>query len=883
MRPANALRFYRVRLRARAAQEGLAIIGIAAGVALLFASQVSSSSLQGSVAELQHGLVGNATLQLLARGPQGLPASDLARVRRLAGVRVAAPLVEAAAQVSGPHGSRAVELIGADESLQQLGGTLVPHEELTPFGGIGAVVLAAPLAHAVGVVRFGQEVTLSLAGRTVQAPLYAQLGERRIGPLARSPVVLAPLSYAQELAGLDGRVSRVLVETAPDGGVRTRERVRAELTALAAGRPTVGRVSVEPIDYESTLLANAATASSQSSALFAAISALVGFLFAFNATLLTAPARRRLIVELRRDGYARRTAIAVLCLDALVLGVLASALGLVLGYELYTHALSANSSFFALAFTVGSERSVGFADVTFATGGGMLAAFAAVLLGPLPAIVSRDPLAAAGGESAWRGRWIGSRGGGSSLRGGSPGARGGASAAGWVGVGVAMFAVIVCLTAAGILLAAKPDDAIPGMVLVIGALLCMLPLVLSGTIALARKMAGLLVGPVPHVAWMELSAGRARAMAIAATGAVAVFGSVAIQGAQRDLLTGLHAAARETTSVAQVWVAPVGSYDMLLGAPLSARVAARTQAELRHLAQVRSVGPYRGGLLDYGRRRVLVIAPPLTARALLPAGQLLGANTSEAERRVRDGGWIVLARSLAAEHHLHVGQTVILPTPDPTPMRVAALSTNIGWEPGAIVMSSASYARAWGGEASAYAIGLAPGVTPPQGARAIRRALASDGQGGGLVVQTARQRAAAEEALATGTLAQLTQIATLIPIFAVLAMAAAIGAIVWQRRPRLAKLKLEGLARAQLWRTILLENLLLLGAGCATGALFGLYAWHLADSALTRTIDFPVAHSLSPLPALTSLALVIATALAVLALPGYLAAGVPAAVALQEE
>ncbi len=40
VKPSNVLLLYRVRLRARAAQECLAIVGIAAGVALLFASQV---------------------------------------------------------------------------------------------------------------------------------------------------------------------------------------------------------------------------------------------------------------------------------------------------------------------------------------------------------------------------------------------------------------------------------------------------------------------------------------------------------------------------------------------------------------------------------------------------------------------------------------------------------------------------------------------------------------------------------------------------------------------------------------------------------------------------------------------------------------------------
>ena len=169
MKPSNALRLYRVRLRARWVQECLAIVGIATGVALLFASQVSSSSLQSSVAQLWHGIAGRATLQLVARDPQGFPESMLGSVRRIPGVRVAAPLLETGANAIGPRGSESVELVGADASLSKLGGTLVRHTALTPFGGIGAVVLPAPLSRTIGVSRFGQEVTFQLAGHTAQA------------------------------------------------------------------------------------------------------------------------------------------------------------------------------------------------------------------------------------------------------------------------------------------------------------------------------------------------------------------------------------------------------------------------------------------------------------------------------------------------------------------------------------------------------------------------------------------------------------------------------------------------------------------------------------------------------------------------------------------
>ena len=107
-----------------------AIVGIAAGVALLFASQVASSSLSSSVAQLSKGIVGNATLQLIARDEQGFEAGMVAKVRHLPGVRVAAPLLEANAEISGPKGSESVELVGADASLSELGGALVRNTKL---------------------------------------------------------------------------------------------------------------------------------------------------------------------------------------------------------------------------------------------------------------------------------------------------------------------------------------------------------------------------------------------------------------------------------------------------------------------------------------------------------------------------------------------------------------------------------------------------------------------------------------------------------------------------------------------------------------------------------------------------------------------------------
>ncbi|MGA7703995.1 MAG: FtsX-like permease family protein, partial [Solirubrobacteraceae bacterium] len=347
-------------------------------------------------------------------------------------------------------------------------------------------------------------------------------------------------------------------------------------------------------------------------------------------------------------------------------------------------------------------------------------------------------------------------------------------------------------------------------------------------------------------------------------------------GAHGDLLAGLENAARDSNASTDLWVAPAGTYNLLQTAPF----VPNQRAKLEALAGVRAVRLYRGGLLDYGQRRVLVSAPPGESTPLLPADQLLAGNLRQATSRVREGGWLVLSQALAEEHHLGVGDTFTLPSPDPVSFRVAALSTNLGWAPGSILMSSADYARAWGSsDAGAYSVLLAPGASAYVVAREIAAAL---GPNSGLAVQTAAQRTEAQRVLGHEALASLTQIATLIPIVAVLAMAAAMGAMVWQRRPRLAKLKLEGIARVSLWRTILLESLMLLLVGCLTGALFGLYGQQLADRALAHVINFPVVYSLAGAGALRILALVCATALAIVAIPGYLAASVPAALALED-
>jgi putative ABC transport system permease protein len=128
----------------------------------------------------------------------------------------------------------------------------------------------------------------------------------------------------------------------------------------------------------------------------------------------------------------------------------------------------------------------------------------------------------------------------------------------------------------------------------------------------------------------------------------------------------------------------------------------------------------------------------------------------------------------------------------------------------------------------------------------------------------------------------LSEIATLLLIAAGLAVASALSAAIWQRRARLASLKIQGYGTAQLWRALVLESAVVLGIGCGIGALAGIYGHALASRWLRLATGFPAPFAAGLGGVLWTFALIAITAIAVITLPGLAAARAPARTSLQE-
>jgi putative ABC transport system permease protein len=855
VRAETLLYFYGRRLRTHPIQELLAGLGIAIGVALAFAVLVGNGSIAGSAGEVWRAVVGRADLQLQARDARGFDARLLADVRRLPGVERAAPLLEQRAVLvaSGPEGTRevAVDMASVDPSLAALSGRLAGNFVAGGLRFVRGMLLPTATAEALGLpgpadealVRPLPPLRVELRGTATRLPVAGVLGRETIGPVAGARVAMLPLARLQALADMRGRLTRILVKTSPG----EEPAARAALAALAREH----HLTLAPARAEADLLAQALGPSDQAAGFFAAISALLGFLLAFNAMLLTAPERRRMLAELRIQGFKPRQLVGLLLFQALVLGSVASVAGLLAGGLLSRSVFDDSPAYLSTAFTLGTGSVVGVRPVVLALAGGILACCLAAA--PPLLDLRRGRAVDAIFHSA-----------------GAPGNAVESRTRAWL-----FAAALLLIALATLVLLAAPSAALLACALLAVATVFAIPATFGAVVQFAEALTERVQRlNLLAVALLALRATTVRSLALAATGAVAVFGSVAISGARNDLLHGIARYTDDYVGTADLWV--VNGLDNQATNDLARSGLAARAAAVPGVAAVRG---YQGGFLDVGGRRVWVIARSREDRAMLPPSQLVRGAFSDADARLRERGWIVLSDQIARARGTGLGDAVVMPTPTgDVRFRLAATTTNLGWSPGAMIVNDADYRRAW---ATSTPTALEVDVTRGADAAAVRRSLEQT-LGAGVRVESASRRAAGIDASARQGLSRLGQISALLLVAAVLAMAAAMGAAIWQRRGSLAALRIQSFTPRQLWRVLLLETGVVLGAGCLTGALVGVYGQIVIDRYLATVTGFPVASTLAGWSTIQIVSLVLVAALAVVAVPGWFAARVPPHLGLQD-
>lgn len=832
IRPGTLLTLYAGRLRRQWLQELLAAAGIATGVMLVFGVLAANTSIKSSARDVANGIAGRAHLQLRSIGAEGFDARIVGRVRTARGVQAAAAVLQTHATLRYGGRQVGIDLVGLDDAYTRLGG-VTSRPAMFGLFRLPGIYLSASAGNALGI-RVGEApsrpITVAVRGRARQIPVIGVLGHSEIGALADTLISSTSLERAQRLSGLPGRATRILVVARPGDDQLARHSLKRIAHADGLQPSTVAD--------ELRALAVATAPNDQSTTLFAAIAAIVGLLLTAMAMLLTVPERRRELARMRIvAGFTARQAAQVLLSQALLLGLVASGIGVVAGYLIARSSAQAPPGYLAFAFPLGSGVDVQAWMVVAAIVGGTFCTCVAAAT-PLADLQAGRALNAIFGTASHPGQSI-------------------STAVRWR---LALAAMALVL-AASAMVALWPVTTLLAVGALIVATLLAMPAIVAGILAVADQLERVDRAPPLVIPVGALRAAPVRSLALAATCAVAVTGALAIGGARDDLLHGLDQT--EYYGTADIWISQQG--DALGLEPF------RAPTGIEAIPGVAAVRRYTGGLLDIGDRRSWIVAHPVEDSMMVPPSQVRDGNFATANARLRSGGWVTVSDRIAHERRISPGGTITLPTPTgPHAFRVAAITTNLGWGPGAIAMSASDYRRDWASNApTALEIDVKPGVSPAHVAAEIRTAL---GPSTGLEVKTTPQAVADAAGIVRDGLARLRQISTLLLIAAAMAIAVAMVATIRDRRPQLAAYAIEGWSRAALWRALMAETAMILLAGCLAGAAAGTYGHYLGGRWLERTTSFPAPWSWSPGAVLPVCALLAGVALLVTAVPGWFAA-----------
>ncbi|HEU5103041.1 MAG TPA: FtsX-like permease family protein [Roseiflexaceae bacterium] len=313
-------------------QVGLAILGVALGVAVVVSIDLANSSAKRAFALSTETIAGRATHQIVG-GPNGLDESVYRTVRLDLGIRQSAPVVEGYA-AAPDHPGLTLRILGldplADRPFRSIGsgstgsGALASPADL--FVKPGAALLSADTARAYGL-RQGDELRLRIGPRVERATLIALIeppdeAARR----ALDGLLIADIASAQEWLGYTGKLSEIDL-ILPDG-VAGQAQADSIASALPPGaqltRPALRTQAIEQMTaaFELNLTA------------LSLLALIVGMFLIYNTITFSVVQRRGLIGTLRCLGVTRRQIFALILGEAVLVGLVGATAGLVLGVVL---------------------------------------------------------------------------------------------------------------------------------------------------------------------------------------------------------------------------------------------------------------------------------------------------------------------------------------------------------------------------------------------------------------------------------------------------------------------------------------------------------------------------------------------------------------------
>ena len=303
----------------------LALLGICIGVAVMVAVDLANASSRKAFVLSMNTINGAATHQIVG-GPAGLDENLYTTLRVDEGVRGVAPVIDGYINYNGT----VIRLLGVDLFAEQnfraytLPGNRQDHGVSTAdlFRRLltepGAMILSRQTAAMLSLT-IDDELQIVAAGNSFAAVLVSVLPDDK---QALNNLAIVDIAVAQEWLAVGGKLSRIDVRIPIDDDGRLEHKIRAVLPPDAQLLDAGGRTR------SVTALSNAFMTNLTAMSLLAL---LIGIFLIYNSVSFAVLQRRGLIGVLRALGLTRNEAFRLILVEAAILGIVGSLLGVMLG------------------------------------------------------------------------------------------------------------------------------------------------------------------------------------------------------------------------------------------------------------------------------------------------------------------------------------------------------------------------------------------------------------------------------------------------------------------------------------------------------------------------------------------------------------------------
>ena len=364
-------------LRRHRLRTSLTFLGIAFGVAVIFAIAVVNRSLASSFRSTIEQIAGTAVLQV-ANGESGVSESLFPIIRDTNGVQNAAAAVEGFLPVTGIRGER-LYIYGVDlltdfamRDYQFTASEFTFDEALDFIAKPDSIAITESFSRRLNLP-LGGTITLTTSRGKQNYTVRALLREQGTAKVFGGSFALMDLPVAQRALGKEGKLD--IIDLTVEEGAAI-EAVQARLRTNLQGAAEVERPQKRGEQIEGLLT------SFRVGLFFVSLIALfVGFFLIYNTVSVSVIQRRHEIGTLRCLGMRRSELLRLIIAEALVLAILASFIGSVLGWLLAQAALVAVGETVGNLFSLVDVASAGFTlrEWYIAFGSGIVVAVLAAL------------------------------------------------------------------------------------------------------------------------------------------------------------------------------------------------------------------------------------------------------------------------------------------------------------------------------------------------------------------------------------------------------------------------------------------------------------------------------------------------------------------------